>query len=108
LYSPCLETLPLVLERLSGVILLVWVLAHLLPLFHIIWVFSDIAVYSIAVGISIFLMMALDFEHPPASRTALGVAITGFSVDVLAAVITASVIIALAHWLLRKYIKELT
>jgi len=71
-------------------------------------VFSDIAVYSIAVGISIFLMVALDFEHPPASGTALGVAITGFSVDVLVAVITASVIIALAHWLLRKYIKELT
>ena len=80
-------------------------LASLIPHYMVV---SYIIVYSIAVGISIFLMVALDFEHPPASGTALGVAITGFSVDVLIAVITASVIIALAHKYLRRYLRDLT
>jgi hypothetical protein len=36
---------------------------------------TPIIVYSVVVGLSILLMVALDFEHPPASGTALGVAI---------------------------------
>ena len=39
----------------------------------------SVFVYSLAVGISLFMMVALDMEHPPASGTALGVAMTGFS-----------------------------
>jgi CBS-domain-containing membrane protein len=69
---------------------------------------AGVLVYALAVGISIFLMVALDFEHPPASGTALGVAMTGFSLNVMLAVITSSVLLALAHIFLRKYLKELT
>jgi CBS-domain-containing membrane protein len=65
-------------------------------------------VYALAVGISIFLMVALDFEHPPASGTALGVAMTGFSLNVMLAVITSSVLLALAHIFFRRYLKDLT
>ncbi|MFC1897053.1 HPP family protein [Chloroflexota bacterium] len=71
-------------------------------------VFPHIIVYSLAVGLSMFLMVALDLEHPPASGTALGVAITGFSVDVLVMVITSSVVVALAHKYLSRFLKDLT
>lgn len=79
-------------------------LASLIP-HHM--VFSYIVIYSLAVGISIFLMVALDFEHPPASGTALGVAITGISINIFIAIITASIIMALAHRYLRRYLRDL-
>lgn len=68
----------------------------------------SIIVYSLAVGISIFLMVALDAEHPPASGTALGVAITGFSPAVVAAVVTSSIALSLAHRFSEKFLKDLT
>jgi CBS-domain-containing membrane protein len=69
---------------------------------------ASISVLALAVGISIFLMVALDFEHPPASGTALGVAMTGFSVSVMLAVITSSLALSLAHHFSRRFLKDLT
>ena len=71
-------------------------------------VFPSVIVYSLAVGISIFLMVALDVEHPPASGTALGVAITGFSPSVMLAVLTSSIVLSLAHRFLKRFLKDLT
>ena len=71
-------------------------------------VIPSIIVYSLAVGISILLMVTLDFEHPPASGTALGTAITGFSPYLLLAVLTSSIVLALAHRFLRRFLKDLT
>ncbi|MDD4858616.1 MAG: HPP family protein [Dehalococcoidales bacterium] len=69
---------------------------------------SSIIVYSASVGISMFLMVALDAEHPPASGTALGVAISGFSPAIILTVLTASILLALAHRYLHKYLRNLT
>jgi hypothetical protein len=52
-------------------------------------------------------MVALDFEHPPAAGTALGVAITGFSLNVAFAVVGGSVILVLVHHLLKRHLKDL-
>jgi len=41
--------------------------------------FFSIFIYSLAIGLSIFIMVILNVEHPPASATALGVAMNGFS-----------------------------
>ena len=71
-------------------------------------VVTAILVYSLAVGMTIFLMVALDAEHPPAGGTALGVAITGFSVSVMVAVLTSSIMLSLAHRFCKKYLKDLT
>lgn len=65
-------------------------------------------VYSLAVGTCVFLMVALDAEHPPAGGTALGVAITGFSVSVMVAVLTSSIMLSLAHRFCKKFLKDLT
>ena len=80
-------------------------LVSLIP--HSMLLFS-IMVYSLAVGLSIFMMVALDFEHPPASGTALGVAISGFSLDIMLAVVTGSILLSLAHRFLRRYLRDLT
>lgn len=65
-------------------------------------------VYSLAVGLSFFLMVTVDVEHPPASGTALGVVITGFSWKVVIAIITSAVILSLAHRLLKPFLRDLT
>lgn len=69
---------------------------------------AGITIYALAVGISICLMVAIDVEHPPASGTALGVAITGFSPGVMIAVITSSVALSVAHHFSKKFLKDLT
>jgi len=70
--------------------------------------FPSVAIYAIAVGISICLMVAIDVEHPPASGTALGVAITGFSYEILLAVITSTIVLSLAHRFCKKFLRDLT
>ena len=69
---------------------------------------SSIVMYSLAVGISIFIMVVIDTEHPPASGVALSFAINGFSPKA-AVTITASVIIlSLIHHSFKKYLRDLT
>lgn len=63
--------------------------------------------YSLAVGLSTLTMVITDTEHPPAASTALGVAITGFSLSVAVAVITSVTLLSLAHRTLRPFLKDL-
>jgi CBS-domain-containing membrane protein len=69
--------------------------------------YQEVLIYSLAVGISIFIMVVVDVEHPPASGTALGVAVTGFSWKVALALITAVIILSLVHRLFRSVIRDL-
>jgi CBS-domain-containing membrane protein len=69
---------------------------------------ASISVIALAVGISICLMVAIDVEHPPASGTALGVALTGFTPSAMIAVLTSSIILSLAHTFSKKFLKDLT
>lgn len=68
---------------------------------------ATILVLSLAVGISICLMVTLNLEHPPASGTSLGIAMTGFSMEVFIAVLTSSLILALAHRFLKRFLRDL-
>ncbi len=60
-----------------------------------------------AVGLSIFVMVLTDTEHPPASGTALGIAMSGCSWDVALAVVGSAVLLSVAHRLLRPYLRDL-
>ena len=64
-------------------------------------------VYSFAVGISIFIMVVTDTEHPPASGLALGVVFRGFTWTVAIAVISASVLLSLVHHFFKDSIRDL-
>ena len=63
--------------------------------------------YSLAVGLSIFLMCITDTEHPPASGTALGIAVVGGSVYVGLFTILSAVMLSLAHRAFRPWLKDL-
>jgi len=66
-----------------------------------------ILVYALAVGLSIFLMSVSDTEHPPASGTALGLAMGGFSWPVCTGLFISTIILALIHRFCARYIKDL-
>jgi CBS-domain-containing membrane protein len=65
-------------------------------------------VYAIAVGLSMFIMEITNTEHPPASGTALGVAMTGFSWNVAIAVIASVLALSFIHTVFRGYLEDLT
>ncbi|PKN18120.1 MAG: HPP family protein [Deltaproteobacteria bacterium HGW-Deltaproteobacteria-6] len=65
-------------------------------------------VCSFAVGAAIFIMVVIDMEHPPAAGTALGVAMTGISFDVFAAVSISIILLSLIHKFMKPYIRDLT
>ncbi len=68
----------------------------------------SILVNSLAVGTAIFTMVVIDMEHPPAAGTALGVAMTGISLDVFLAVIMSVILLSLIHRFFKPYIRDLT
>lgn len=65
------------------------------------------AIYALAVGLSMFIMVISDTEHPPAAGTALGVATKGFSLHVIAGVLLFSILLSLIRWLLRNRLRDL-
>jgi CBS-domain-containing membrane protein len=68
--------------------------------------FQD-AIYAIAVGLSIFVMVVTDTEHPPAAGTALGVATRGFSINIIAGVLVFAVLFTLIRLLLKNKLRDL-
>ena len=63
--------------------------------------------YSLAVGVSIFLMVITDCEHPPGSGTALGLSVSGVSLEVVATLIVCVVALAFVHWVFRSHLRDL-
>ena len=63
--------------------------------------------FPLIVGIAIFVMAALDVEHPPAVGTALAVLINEVSTEVLFIIIAAAVILSVCHYYLRHHLKDL-
>lgn len=63
--------------------------------------------FPLVVGFAIFLMAALDVEHPPAVDTALAVVINEVSPDVSFILIAIAVILSTCHYYLRNHLKDL-
>lgn len=68
---------------------------------------SALVFYSLAVGLSIFLMVITDCEHPPASGTALGLSVSGASLDVVVTLMVCVVALAAVHKIFRRYLRDL-
>ncbi len=51
-------------------------------------------IYSSAVGLTFFLMLATRHEHPPAAGTALGIAISGISAGAVIAVMASAILLS--------------
>lgn len=65
-------------------------------------------IYSLAVGTSMFIMVVTDTEHPPASGTALGIALSGITLPVLIVVVVSIVILSAIHRLFKPFLRDLT
>lgn len=63
--------------------------------------------YALSVGLAIFFMVVLYLQHPPAAATALGVAMHGSSYETFIAIITITLGLALARYLLKPYLRNL-
>jgi CBS-domain-containing membrane protein len=64
--------------------------------------------YPLAVTIAVFIMVALDFEHPPAAGTALAVVINEVSsLDVFVTIMAGAVILSLCRHNLRRHLRDL-
>ena len=63
--------------------------------------------YPLAVGIAIFVMVALDVEHPPAAGTALAVVINEVSPDVFVTIMAGAVVLSQCRFYLRHLLKDL-
>jgi len=63
--------------------------------------------YPCSVGIAIFLMVALDVEHPPAAGTALAVVINEVSSDVFVTIMASAVVLSQCQYYLRRHMKDL-
>lgn len=64
-------------------------------------------VCSLAVGIAIFLMVALDFEHPPAVGTALAVVIHQVGREEFFVILIGAIGLSLVHHILRNHLRDL-
>jgi len=63
--------------------------------------------YPLAVGLAIFIMVALDVEHPPAAGTALAVVINEVSLDAFVTIMISVVVLSQCRYYLRHYLKDL-
>ncbi|UCF44627.1 MAG: HPP family protein [Planctomycetota bacterium] len=63
--------------------------------------------YPFAVAVAIFLMVALDVEHPPAAGTALAVVINEVSRDAFITIMVSTVVLSQCRYYLRNYLKDL-
>ena len=63
--------------------------------------------YPLAVGIAVFLMVALDLEHPPAAGTALAVVVNEVSFDVFVAIVISAIVLSQCRYHLRNHLKDL-
>ena len=63
---------------------------------------------ALSVGLAIFVMALTDTGHPPAAGTALGLVLVGYDMRIVGFVITAAVVLAVVHRILRFRLKDLT
>ena len=63
--------------------------------------------YALSVGITLFIMDVMDFEHPPAAGTALGMTLVGYTSSSAVAIIISIVILAFISYAAKPFLRDL-
>ena len=63
--------------------------------------------YALSIGITILFMVILDFEHPPAAGTALGMTLVGYSSSAAMAIFVSVVLLAFIGYITKPFLKDL-
>lgn len=69
---------------------------------------ARIAAYALLMGLTILLMTMLNAEHPPATGTAIGMAIRPWEPEIFGSILGAVIVLAIIKLLLRTRIRDLT
>ena len=69
---------------------------------------AEAGIHALAVGLSIFVMVTIDTEHPPAAGTALGAAIAGPGERLIISVLFFSIVFTVIRLLAKKHLRDLT
>lgn len=62
---------------------------------------------ALALAVVMFLMVALDVEHPPAAGTALAVVINEVALNTFITILVSALILSQSRYYLRRYLKDL-
>jgi CBS-domain-containing membrane protein len=65
------------------------------------------AEFPLAVGLVIFLMVALDVEHPPAAGTALAVTVNEVTLTAAAIIVISAIVLTQCRYYMRNLLKDL-
>jgi len=68
---------------------------------------TKILIPSLSVGLSIFIMVITNTEHPPAAGTALGIVIQDWSYSTILVILITVSLLSLTKYLLRSWLKDL-
>ncbi len=68
---------------------------------------AELGWYASSVGLSIFLMVVFYMQHPPAAATALGVTMSGSSVETALAIVTITLGLSIVHYVLKPRLRNL-
>ena len=63
--------------------------------------------FAASVGVTILLMVILDFEHPPAAGTALGMTLVGYSSSSATAIIASVFILSFIGYIAKPFLRNL-
>jgi len=66
-----------------------------------------ILIPAISVGLSIFIMVITNSEHPPAAGTALGIVIQGWTYSIILVILITTILLSLSKYLLKPWLKDL-
>ena len=75
------------------------------PFMHII-IFKAIW-FALSIGFTIFLMVILDFEHPPAAGTELGMTLVGYSLSAAIGIIISVLLFTIIGYISKPYVEDL-
>lgn len=63
--------------------------------------------YALSVRITLFIMVVMDFEHPPAAGTALGMTLVGYTSSSAVVIIISIVILAFISYAAKPFLRDL-
>jgi CBS-domain-containing membrane protein len=63
--------------------------------------------YALFIGITLFIMVVMDFEHPPAAGTALGMTLVGYTSSSAVAIIISVFILTFMSYVAKPFLRDL-
>ena len=63
--------------------------------------------HSLSVGITVFIMVVFDLEHPPAAGTALGMTLVGYNSSSSFAILISVILLAFISYVAEPFLRDL-